>query len=46
MIATLIENCKLTGINRHPWLTATLTSLANGHPVSRIDELLPHAHVG
>jgi transposase len=46
VIATLIENCKLTGINPHAWLTATLTSLAGGHPASRIDELLPHAHVG
>lgn len=45
VIATLIENCKLTGINPHTWLTATLTSLANGHPASRIEELLPHAHV-
>ena len=45
VIATLIENCKLTGINPHTWLTATLASLANGHPASRIDELLPHAHV-
>lgn len=46
VIATLIENCKLAGINPHTWLTATLTSLANGHPASRIEELLPHAHVG
>jgi transposase len=46
VIATLIENCKLTGINPHTWLTATLTSLANGHPASQIDQLLPHAHVG
>jgi hypothetical protein len=46
VIATLIENCKLTDINLHTWLTATLTSLANGHPASRNDELLPHAHVG
>ncbi len=46
VIATLIENCKLTGINPHTWLTATLTSLANSHPASRINELLPHAHVG
>jgi len=45
VIATLIENCKLIGINPHTWLTATLTSLANGHPASRIDELLPHGHV-
>lgn len=46
VIAMLIENCKLTGMYPHTWLTATLTSLANGHPASRIDELLPHAHVG
>ncbi len=46
VIATLIENCKLNDINPHTWLTATLTSLANGHPASRIDELLPHGHVG
>jgi hypothetical protein len=46
VIATLIENCKLTGVNPHTWLTATLTSLANGHPASRIDELLPQAHMG
>ncbi|MEA1619419.1 transposase, partial [Erythrobacter sp. T5W1-R] len=45
VIATLIENCKLTGINPHTWLAATLTRLANGHPASRIDELTPHAHV-
>ena len=45
VIATLIENCKLVGINPHTWLTATLTSLANGHPASRIDELLPHDYV-
>lgn len=46
VIATLIENCKLTGINQHTWLTATITSLANGHLASQIEELLPHAHVG
>ena len=41
VIATLIENCKLVGINPHTWLTATLTSLANGHPASRVGELMP-----
>jgi len=35
VIATLIENCKLIGINPHTWLTATLTSLANGHAPRR-----------
>jgi hypothetical protein len=38
VITTLIENCKLTGINQHTWLTATLSSLADGHPASRIDD--------
>lgn len=31
VIATLIENCKLGGINPHTWLTQTLEKLANGH---------------
>lgn len=45
VIATLIENCKLAGINPHSWLTETLTKLANGHPASRIDELVPATRV-
>jgi len=27
-----MENCKLSGINPHDWLTRTLIALANGHP--------------
>lgn len=46
VIATLIENCKLAGINPHTWLDETLTKLANGHPASRIEELIPAPHVG
>lgn len=45
VIATLIENCKLAGINPRSWLTATLTSLANGHPASRFGELMPWTNV-
>ena len=41
VIATLIENCKLSGINPHTWLTDTLTRLANGHPANRVTELMP-----
>jgi hypothetical protein len=41
VIATLIENCKLSGINPHDWLTRTLTALANGHPANRVHELMP-----
>lgn len=46
VIATLIENCKLSGIDPNTWLTATLTSLANAHPAKRIGELMPWADVG
>ena len=41
VIATLIENCKLSGINPHAWLTETLTKLANGHPANAVGELMP-----
>jgi transposase len=45
VIATLIENCKLSGINPHTWLTETLTKLANGHPAKRVGELMPQTAV-
>lgn len=45
VIATLIENCKLSGVNPHTWLTETLTKLANGHHANRVDELMPWTHV-
>lgn len=41
VIATLIENCKISGINPHVWLTTTLTALANGHPANSVGELMP-----
>lgn len=41
VIATLIENCKLSGINPHTWLTETLTKLANGYHANRVNELMP-----
>ena len=40
-IASLIETCKLNGVDPLAYLTATLTAIANGHPASRLDELLP-----
>ena len=46
VIATLIENCKLGGINPHEWLTDTLTKLAGGHPANRVGELMPWTAVG
>ena len=41
VIATLIECCKLGAINPHAWLTDTLTSLANGHPIQSVGDLMP-----
>lgn len=46
VIATLIENCKLSGINPHTWLTQALTKLANNHPVNAVGDLMPWIAVG
>jgi transposase len=45
VIATLIENCKISGINPHTWLTDTLASLANGHPANSVGDLMPWSAV-
>jgi transposase len=41
VIATLIENCKLSGINPNSWLTEALTQLANGHAANAVGDLMP-----
>lgn len=41
ILASLIETCKLNGIEPHGYLTQTLTAIVNGHKQSRIEELLP-----
>lgn len=41
VIATLIENCKISGINPHTWLTETLGKLAAGHPANAVGGLMP-----
>jgi hypothetical protein len=40
-LASLIETCKLNGVNPQVYLTDLLTRLVNGLPQSRIDELMP-----
>ena len=40
-IASLIETCKLNGVEPYAYLKATLEAIAQGHPASRIDELMP-----
>ena len=41
VIASLIEACKMNGIDPHAWLTATLTAITKGHKQSQIGHLLP-----
>jgi len=40
-IASLIETCKINGIEPFAYLKATLTAIATGHPQSRLDDLMP-----
>ena len=40
-IATLIETCKMNGVEPYAWLNSTLEKIAAGHPQPRIRELLP-----
>ena len=43
LLASLIETCKLNGVNPQAWLTDVLTKLVNNWPNSRLDELMPWA---
>jgi transposase len=40
-LASLIETCKLNGVNPQIYFTDLLTRLVNGWPQKRIDELMP-----
>lgn len=42
-IASLIETCKLNGVNPQAYITDVLTRLVNLWPASRLDELMPWA---
>jgi transposase len=41
IIASLIENCKLLGVEPHSYLADVITRIVNGHPQTRLDELMP-----
>ena len=43
VLASLIETCKLNGVEPHGYLTGVLTAIVNGHRQSQIEELLPWA---
>ena len=40
-IYTLIGTARLNGVNPEAWLTDILARIADGHPINRIEELLP-----
>ena len=41
LLASLIETCKLNGVNPVVYITELLTRLVNRWPAARIDELMP-----
>ena len=43
LIASLIETCKLNGVDPQAYFTDVLTKLVNLWPAARIDELMPWA---
>ena len=40
-VASLVETCKLNGVDPQRYLTGLLARLVNGWPNRRIDELMP-----
>ncbi len=43
VIVSMIETAKLNGVEPYAWLKDVLTRMVAGHPVNRLDELLPWA---
>jgi hypothetical protein len=41
VIASLIESCKLLGVEPHAYLADIISRIVNGHPQARVDDLLP-----
>ncbi len=44
IVASLIESCKLNGVNPMAYLADVLTKIVNGHLASKLDELMPWAY--
>jgi transposase len=44
VLASLIETCKLNQVDPEAYLADVITRIVQGHPNSRLDELLPWAH--
>jgi hypothetical protein len=43
VLCSLIETCKLNDVEPYAWLRDVLIRMVDGHPVNRLDELLPWA---
>jgi len=44
LISSLVETCKLNDIDPQAFLAEVITRIVNGHPNSRIDDLMPRAY--
>jgi transposase len=44
VIASLIETCKLVGVEPYGYLADVITRIVQAHPNSRLDELLPWSY--
>jgi hypothetical protein len=40
-VATLLQTAKMNDVDPHAWLTQTLERIAQGWPISQIDQLMP-----
>lgn len=45
IIASLIETCKLNNVDPQAYIADVLAKIVNGHPNSRIDDLMPWAYI-
>ena len=41
VVGSLVETCKLNGVEPYAWLRDVLSRMVEGHPQQRLDELLP-----
>jgi transposase len=41
IVCSLVETCKLNGVEPYAYLCGVLQRMADGHPINRLDELLP-----
>jgi hypothetical protein len=44
VIASLIETCKLLAVEPHGYLADVITRIVNGHPQTRLEDLMPWAY--